>query len=846
MKGDTALYVPVLGLGTLIPLALAAYGWRHRRLVHGGAAFALFNLGVAIWTSAYILELGATGRGVLFWANATYFGIGLVPASWLVFALQFSDPPRQITQRLLAWLCVEPVAVLLLAWTNPWHLLFRRQVQVAPSWDPGPAFWAHSAYSYALVLAATILVARRALAAPGPQRRQALVLLLGAAAPWAANVVYLSGTSPFGNLDLTPFAFGLTSLTVAWGLFHELEQRVVTAERRFRALLDHASDAITIIDPETGRCLDVNQTACAARGYTREEYLALSMSEIDPHVAARSWQAVREDVRRMGSYVFESEHRRRDGSTFPVEVSATYVSLDRDYVLAVARDVGERRRAEARFRGLLESAPDAMVIADERGMIFLVNGQTERLFGYPRAELLGRPVEMLLPERYRDRHRERQAEYMTQPRQRHVGAGLELFGLRRDGSEFPVEISLSPLVSDEGTLVSAAVRDVTEVRSLEEQFRQAQKMEAVGHLAGGVAHDFNNILGIVIGYGEAVLEQTRGDSAVRPKLEQIVRAAQRAASLTRQLLAFSRQQVLQPKVLDLNLVVSEMDDMLRRLIGEDVALVTRLGDGLGSVEADLSQLQQVVMNLAVNARDAMPEGGRLTLETCNVEIDGAGAAGLPLLAPGPYVALVVSDTGVGMDASTRAQIFEPFFTTKQLGRGTGLGLSTVYGIVQQSGGAITVDSTPGVGSSFRFYLPRVASQALPREARQRLAPAGGGETVLLVEDESGLRELIAETLEKGGYQVLTAGEGREALRLAAAHTGPIHLMVTDVIMPGVTGPKAADEIKLARPGMQVLYISGYTGEALRRHGVEGGAGFLEKPFSSASLLRKVHELLNPA
>ncbi len=723
MRESVGLYALSLGLGTLFSLALAAYGWRRRRLVPGGAAFAVFNLGVAVWTGANVLQLDATEGAALFWANMAYFGIGVVPASWLVFAIRYSGRDWRVTHRVLALLPIEPLATLLLAWTNPWHRLFRLSVAVTPTWEPGPAFWVHATYSYALVLAGTVLVAQRALEGPRLGRGHAAVLLLAALAPWTANAVYLSGLSPFGNLDPTPFGFGLTSLAVAWGLFHELEQRLVAAERRFRALVDHAIDAIEVIDPETGRLLDVNERACAARGYTREEYLALSVPEIDLHVAERSWEKTRDEVRRLGSYVFESEHRRKDGSVFPVEVNATYISLERDYVLAL-------------------------------------------------------------------------------------------------------------------------VRDLTKTKRLEEQLRQAQKMEAVGRLAGGVAHDFNNMLGIVMGYGEMVSRRMDHDDPLHSKVEQILKAAERAAALTRQLLAFSRQQVLQPRMLDLNLVVSEMDDMLRRLVGEDVVLVTMLDPGLGTVEADQGQVQQVIMNLAVNARDAMPDGGQLRIETRNVDVDEEYAARFPLLKPGPYVMLVIADTGLGMDADTQARIFEPFFTTKGLGKGTGLGLSTVYGIVQQSGGSIYVDSDVGVGTCFSIHLPRVAAAPSTAADRQRPPRVGGSETVLLVEDEASLRDLLRESLESSGYRVLVAGGGTEALQVAAAHAGPIHLMVTDVIMPGGSGPKAADEIKTARPGMNVLYISGYTDDAILRHGVLGTAAFLAKPFELDSLLLKVREVLS--
>jgi PAS domain S-box-containing protein len=722
MKEPVGLYALSLSLGTLLSLALAVYGWRRRRLVPGGAAFAVFNLGVAFWTGVYILGVDATGPAAVFWANMTYLGVGLVPASWLVFAIEFSGHDFRVTRRTLALLSIEPLATLFLAWTNPWHRLFRLSVPVTPTWEPGPAFWVHAAYSYALVLVGTFLVAKRALEGLRPGHGHAAALLVGAFAPLTANAIYLSGLSPFGNLDLTPFGFGLTSLAVAWGLFHELEQRLVAAERRFRALIDQTIDAIEVIDPETGRLLDVNEKACAARGYTREEYLALSVPEIDARLAERSWKQTRDEVRRLGTYVFESEHRRKDGTVFPVEVNATYISLERDYVLAV-------------------------------------------------------------------------------------------------------------------------VRDVTDTKRLEEQLRQAQMMEAVGRLAGGVAHDFNNILGVVVGSAGLVLQQMRSDDALRPKLEQILNAAERAAALTRQLLAFSRQQVLQPRMLDLNIVISEMDDMLRRVLGDDVALVTTLGDGLGGVQADQGQLQQVILNLALNARDAMPDGGQLSIETCNVDVDAANAARSSPMKPGPYVLLVMTDTGRGMDADTQDRVFEPFFTTKGLGKGTGLGLSSVYGIVQQSGGGIRVDSEVGVGTTFSVYLPRVAAPALRAADEKSPSAARGSETVLVVEDEPGLRDLLRESLETSGYRVLVAEGGNEAVQLAAAHAGPIHLMVTDVIMPGKTGPKAADEIKETRPRMNVLYISGYTDDAVLRHGGLGTAAFLEKPFGIESLLSKVRELL---
>jgi len=354
MSGPAHLYAPILGLGTLLALALAAYGWRNRHLGPGGAEFTVFNLGVAVWTGVYILELDATGPAALFWANLAYFGIVLLPASWLVFAFRYSGHEQRITRRLLALLCIEPLATVLLVWTNPWHQWFRKGVQVEPTWTPGPAFWLHAGYSYALLAAGTVLIARRVVAGPRLGRGQGAALLIAALAPWAANAIYLSGRSPFGNLDPSPFGFGLTSLAAAWVLYRELQLRLVTAERRFRALVDHSIDTIEIIDAETGRLLDVNERACVTHGYSREDYRGLFAPEIDPAMAGHSWQETRDRLRRQGPNFFESEHRRKDGSTFPVEVNATHVSLDRDYVLAVVRDITERKRAEQVRDQLLE------------------------------------------------------------------------------------------------------------------------------------------------------------------------------------------------------------------------------------------------------------------------------------------------------------------------------------------------------------------------------------------------------------------------------------------------------------------------------------------------------------
>jgi signal transduction histidine kinase/ActR/RegA family two-component response regulator len=382
-------------------------------------------------------------------------------------------------------------------------------------------------------------------------------------------------------------------------------------------------------------------------------------------------------------------------------------------------------------------------------------------------------------------------------------------------------------------------------RSLQEELRQAQKMDAIGRLAGGIAHDFNNLLTVILGRSQVALRRLSPDDPLRRSIALIAETAERAGALVQQLLAFSRKQLTQPRVLVLTEVVTRLEQMLRRLIGEDVELVTTFAPDLGRVKADPSQLEQVLVNLAVNARDAMPTGGRLTIETENVQLDLAFARRHRGARPGPYVRLSVSDTGVGMDAVTRARIFEPFFTTKEPGKGTGLGLATVYGIVKQSDGYIAVDSEPGHGARFDIYLPRVDAPPEPLPAAPALGARGGSETLLLVEDEPALRDMTREILELHGYTVIEAGSGADALDVAARHPGPIHLLLTDVVLPRMGGRQLAERLVAQRPETKVLFMSGYTDDALGRHGaLDPGVVLLPKPFAPDALARAVRQALD--
>jgi len=423
---------------------------------------------------------------------------------------------------------------------------------------------------------------------------------------------------------------------------------------------------------------------------------------------------------------------------------------------------------------------------------------------------------------------------------------VEVEWKRKDGAFITVRCSGRSIKDEAGTNMEVFAEDVTERRVLERQLRMAQKMEAVGRLSGGIAHDFNNLLGVIIGYIQVIKRTLVPGQPSYEYAVEIEKAGQRAVSLTRQLLAFSRQQVLEPVILNLNTLVSEMEKMLPRLIGEDIELNLFLDPAIGQVKADPGQIEQVVMNLAVNARDAMPDGGKLTIQTANAELDAVFTREHPGLIAGPYVMLAVTDTGTGMDPETQAQIFEPFFTTKGRDKGTGLGLATVYGVVKQSNGYIAVESEKGKGALFKVYLPRIELPVTAKSEGMQAPPTvRGSETILLVEDAEPLRLLAQLFLKENGYQVLTAANGAEAEQIAAQNPGPIHLLLTDVVMPGINGRVLAERLAPKHPAMKVLYMSGYTDSFIAGHGVlDEGIHLLHKPFTEDALMRKIRERLD--
>jgi PAS domain S-box-containing protein len=528
---------------------------------------------------------------------------------------------------------------------------------------------------------------------------------------------------------------------------------------------------------------------------------------------------------------------------------ATTMAMAFNEMTRSLRSQAERLNASyRRFATVTQSARDAIISTDELGNITFWNKSAEATFGYSETDVLGRPIVNLIGESDRAAYKAAlphpNADDLT------FGHIIEVTGMRKDGSRFPCEFSLAALHGSEGTAFTAVVRDVMErkqsqdqLKQRDEQLRQAQKMEAIGRLAGGVAHDFNNLLMAIRGYAEMIAQNLPEGDERRSDAEEIIKASDRAAGLTRQLLAFSRREVITQQAVALDHLVQTMQAMLQRLIGPEIQIITEIWPDLTPVLADSTQLEQILVNLVINARDAMPKGGKITIELRNVELDKIGVAAHPGLQPGDYVEMAVSDTGTGMDAETMSRIFEPFFTTKEAGKGTGLGLATVYGIVQQNNGAIEVQSRVGHGTTFYIYLPRAVDLGKPAPMKA-VGQAGGNETILLVEDDDRVRALVSNMLRKNGYVVLLASAGDQALEIAARHRGRIHLLLTDVVMPGLNGRILSERLTAVRPDTRVLYMSGYSDDAILRHGVrKAAAHFIQKPFSIDALAHKIRETL---
>ncbi len=615
-------------------------------------------------------------------------------------------------------------------------------------------------------------------------------------------------------------------------------------------LLDTAPGSITVHDFR-GRFLYANQKTLELHGYDDlDEFLSLKLKELDVPESATLVEQRIEQILAEGEARFEVSHFHKDGSRIPMEVWTKPIGWHGEpALLSVATDISERKEAEQalqasreRYQALFEQSKDGIYLHDLEGNILDVNQEALNQSGYTRQELLDMSVFDFLPDR------SRKVGIIEQWQSWEPGDSfrIEDYHIHKDGKHYPVEIKIGKVRFGGKEYMLAVTRDITESRQLEEQLRQSQKMEAVGRLAGGIAHDFNNMLSVILGHSELGLQHLPRDHPLAKDLLEIQRAAERSAELTRQLLAFARRQTVEPKVLDLNQAVESLLSMLRRLIGEDLDLLWEPAPIQSPIRMDPAQLDQILANLVVNARDAITDPvGKITIETEEVEVDEEYATANPGFRPGRYAVLSVSDDGCGMDEETRSLVFEPFFTTKSTGEGTGLGLSTVYGVVSQNDGFIHVYSEPGHGSTFRIYLP--AHEPHTGDSRSTASPAPsareGHETILLVEDEPAILNLGKRMLENLGYEALAASTPGEALALAREYPGEIHLLLTDVVMPEMNGRELAKQLLVLYPGMKRLFVSGYTANVIAHHGVlEEGMDFLQKPFSLNALGEKLREI----
>jgi PAS domain S-box-containing protein len=670
-----------------------------------------------------------------------------------------------------------------------------------------------------------------------------------------------SGETWESLFKLQQAVWGLIGLVLLFDLYsifqqlqiHRIRRQLLEREQLFRLIGENAADLIAVVDMDGNRIYN-SVSYERALGYTIAELKNSSgFEQIHPDDRAQVQEAGAEARRTGQGKTLEYRMRHKNGSWRVLESTSSVILSPKgvpENLVIVSRDVTDRkeatealRQSEASFRSLVQGAPYGIYRAAIDGEFLRVNPALERMLKYTsRGELIQTNLRTGVFRNVGDF--DRLVELLGSEGE---FKDVEVEWKRKDNKSITVRCSGRHLNESlqAASVYEVFAEDVTERRALEKQLSMAAKMEAVGRLSGGIAHDFNNLLGVIIGYSQVLRRKLDPNSPLKEHAEEVEKAAQRAVSLTRQLLAFSRQQILTLAVVDLNTLVADMQKMLPRLIGEDITIDINLDSSLGRIKADQGQIEQVVMNLAVNARDAMPNGGKLQIETGNREFDELYCSDHPGAKPGRYVMLSVTDSGAGMTPQTLAHIFEPFFTTKDVGKGTGLGLATVYGIVKQSGGYIWVDSAPGIGSSFQIYLPRVEESVSKSTADAPADNLRGTETILLVEDADALRKLAHSFLTEHGFQVIVAANGEEALRVAEFHGRPIQLLVTDVVMPGMNGRVLADHLLAKQPKLKVLYISGYTDSFIAGHGVlEEGTFLLHKPFTEEVLIRKVRDVLD--
>jgi PAS domain S-box-containing protein len=845
-------YALPLFAASVIYIVVAVLGWRRRG--PGVTAFVVLLGLVSIWSAASGFEiLSASLPQKLLWARVEYIGIVLAPVTWLVFSLQYAGRVRRPGYPLLALLFAVPLTTLALLWNSTATGLIWRSAGLSdgPGFDLlrlsyGPWFWVHTTYSYLLWAAATVILLLAMRRSPYLYRKQGLAVALAVVSPWVLNVLYVSGVVA---LDTTPFGFTLTGVAMFWTLARQQFLDIMPVARA--RIVESMHDGVIVLDDED-RIIDLNPAAVTIIGEPASSVIGRGFDAVfSGRVELHELTGEDNELQLEAVLTGDDDPRSFELRSWPL--------FDRGDEpcgrLMVFRDITRQKRAEDALQGSQERL--RVVIEQMPAVLWTTDGDLRftQMLGAGLQQLRVPPDAASGMDLF---------EFYGTIDNTHPAIAAHLRALNGSPTTYSVEwfgrdfeCHVEPLIDSRGTpcgIIGVGL-DVTERQDLQEQLRQSQKMEAIGRMAGGVAHDFNNLLTAVAGYAqlahedlEALEQDPSAIAKLRRDLEAIGHASERATSITAQLLAFSRRQVLQPRLLKLNETLEDMDKMLRRLIGSHIELVAYLNPECDLVKVDPVQVQQVLINLVLNSRDAMPNGGEITLETMNLELSEGRTVAYDVVEPGQYVLLSVADDGFGMDERTRAHLFEPFFTTKEEGKGTGLGLSTVYGIIKQTGGYIEVDSKVGEGTTFKIYFPAADPEEMEESARPRETQAPhlrGDETVLLVEDEEMVRELASRVLNGHGYLVLEAESGAEALEMCRRHEGPVDVLVTDVVMPGMNGSELASRIANIVPDAAVLFISGYTGGALVEHGVlQDGTNFLQKPFSPHRFMRTVREVLD--
>jgi PAS domain S-box-containing protein len=831
-----------LFIGPAVLLPIAAYALVHRR-VRAAVWYALLLLAIAHWSMTYAWELTAGElQFKIFVLKLKYLGVLAIPAIWIGFVLDFvaTDPVR--IRKAVRGAGAFSTVMLVLAWTNDWHGWFWGPITVdtAGSFDlligRGPGFYVNIFFTYAMLWAGIGILATRAFQAPYLYAKRCGILIAATLLPWLGNLVFLMEADTVANLDPTPFLFSCTGVGAMVAVFHYRMLDPIPALSDAR--VENLGDGVLVVDSQ-GRLADLNGAAQAILGRRASDLAGTPLEQALPGWTLGRMTLGGEDLTLVtpkgATRTFETQAVAIHGSG---EVPAGYMVL--------LHDVTERRAAattiresEQRYRQLVENAHDLIFSCDLEGRLRSINRAGLVATGFAREEIVGRAiVDMVTADT-----RPRIEALLFAARDGAAMTPVEVSIIAKDGRRIPLEVA-SWIQGSEGAsrTIQAIARDLTTRERYEEQLRQSQKMEAVGKLAAGIAHDFNNLLTAILGFTDIAERPLPPDSPSRPSLAQIRRSGQQAAALTRQLLAFARRQILQPVVLDLNAAISDLGTMLQRLLGEDVTIAYRLAPDARRVRVDLAQIQQVIVNLAVNARDAMPRGGDLRIETTNVSLDvNPLPAALP---PGAYVSLSVADTGQGIPDDVLEHIFEPFYTTKAMGQGTGLGLATVHGIIKQSGGDIVVRTAPGRGTTFTIYLP-ATDAPLPVDERVVLADARTAVpgTVLLIEDDHAVREFAREVLRARGWRVVEAAGPAEALAIASDGDDAFDVVVTDVVMPSMSGGELADKLEQFRPGVPVLFVSGYADDdVIGRGQLRAGRQLLSKPFTGAELAYRVQEL----